>query len=99
AVAAQLARLALTNNALSQTSHLASCVNCAVVFALLWASPTRNATLVFLGASMLLAAARGYGGCETLAISNSVLRRNDQVGCIVFLPIDEREARRGHRPA
>lgn len=92
-VATQLGRLAFTKRTLSQTSHLASCLNCAAVAALLSASPTRNATLVFLGSSMLLAARRGYGGCETLAISNWLLRRDDQVGCLLFSPIDQLEAR------
>jgi hypothetical protein len=49
---------------------------------------TSDATLIFYGASMLLAAARGYGGCEVLAVSNWVLRRDDQVGCLVFSPLD-----------
>lgn len=83
-VAAQVARLHFSPHTLSQTSHLANCVNCAAVFGLLAASPTRHVTLVFLGSSMLLAAARGYGGCETLAISNWLLRRNDQVGCLLI---------------
>jgi hypothetical protein len=29
---------------------------------------------------MLLAAARGYAGCEVLAVSNWLLHRDDQVG-------------------
>ena len=36
-----------------------------------------DAVLIFYGASMLLAALRGYGGCEVLAISNWLLRRDD----------------------
>jgi hypothetical protein len=54
---------------------------------------TSNAALVFYGASLLLAAARGYGGCEVLAISNWLLRRDDQVGCLVLSPIDDYERR------
>lgn len=49
---------------------------------------TRDAAALFFGASLLLAAARGYAGCEVLAISNWLLRRDDQVGCVVFTPID-----------
>jgi hypothetical protein len=94
---AQVAWLAFTECALSQTSHLASCLNCAAVAGLLTISQTRDAALVFLGSSMLLAATRGYGGCETLAISNWLLRRDDQVGCLVFLPVDQLEARRARR--
>ncbi|HTX09770.1 MAG TPA: hypothetical protein VME22_14210 [Solirubrobacteraceae bacterium] len=92
-VAAHLARLGFSTHTLGQTSHFATCVNCAAIAGLLTVSPTRNATLVFLGSSMLLAAARGYGGCETLAISNWLLRRDDQVGCLVFAPLDRLEAR------
>jgi hypothetical protein len=98
-IVAQLARLSFTRRQLNQTDHLATCLNCAVVIALLLASATRNATLVFLGASMLLAAVRGYGGCESLAISNWVLHRDDQVGCMLFSPVDQLEARRAGRSA
>ncbi len=54
---------------------------------------TSDAALVSYGASMLLAAVRGYGGCEVLAISNWILRRDDQVGCLVLSPIDDFERR------
>jgi hypothetical protein len=37
---------------------------------------------------MLLAALRGCASCEGLAISNWLLRRDDQVGCVVFAPTD-----------
>lgn len=66
----------------------------ALVLTPLYASPlslTSNAALIFYGASMLLAAARGYGGCEVLAISNWILRRDDQIGCLVLSPIDDYE--------
>jgi hypothetical protein len=52
---------------------------------------TSDAALVFYGASMLLAAMRGYGGCEVLAVSNWLLHRDDQVGCMVLSPIDHLE--------
>jgi hypothetical protein len=51
------------------------------------------AALVFYGASMLLAALRGYNGCEVTAISNWILRRDDQVGCLVLSPVDDLERR------
>ena len=47
-----------------------------------------DAVLVFYGLSMLLAALRGYAGCEALAISNWLLKRDDQLGCLVFGPVD-----------
>ena len=55
---------------------------------------TGDAAVIFLGTSMLIAAARGYAGCEVLAISNWLLRRDDQVGCLVFAPVDLAESRR-----
>ena len=42
---------------------------------------------------MLVAAAYGYAGCEVLAVSNWLLRRDDQIGCAVFWPVDTMEAR------
>lgn len=61
----------------------------------------RSATLwVFLGVSMLLAAVRGDAGCEVLAIPNLVTRRQDQIGCLIYSPIDALEDRqRAHRQA
>lgn len=92
-VATQLGRAAFTKHQLGRTDHLASCLNCAVIVGLLSAAPTRDAALVFLGGSLLLAALRGYGGCESLAISNWLLRRDDQVGCLLFSPLDRAEKR------
>jgi hypothetical protein len=57
-------------------------------------SVTSDATLIFYGASMVLAAVRGYGGCEVLAVTNWLLRRDDQVGCTLFLPVDVAKRRR-----
>lgn len=50
--------------------------------------------LIFVGASMLLAAVRGYAGCELLAVSNWLLGREDQLGCVFFVCIDQAEAAR-----
>jgi hypothetical protein len=47
---------------------------------------------------MLLAAARGYAGCEVLAISNWLLRRDDQLGCMVFAPVDLAESQLRRQP-
>lgn len=49
---------------------------------------------LWIGASLALAAARGYGGCEILAFPNVLTGRRDQVGCIALTPIDRAEARR-----
>jgi hypothetical protein len=80
---------------LRATGPVAHAVNFAVVLALYltsWYAPalsvTSDAALLFYGSSMLLAAARGYAGCEVLAVSNWLLRRDDQIGCVVFAPVD-----------
>jgi len=51
-------------------------------------SVTSGAAMIFYGASMLLAASRGYAGCEVLAVSKWVLHRDDQIGCLLFAPVD-----------
>lgn len=84
------------------TGPVGFAVNIAVFLALFltpWYAPafavTNNAAMLFYGASMLIAAARGYAGCEVLALSNWLLRRDDQIGCMVFGPVDHFE---NHRP-
>ena len=52
---------------------------------------TSDATLIFVGGSLLLAALRGSSGCEFLALSNWLLRRHDQIACAIFTPIDSLE--------
>jgi len=94
AVVAQLARLGVARTTLHATDALAACLNLAVAAILLVTPWTSHPTFVFLGASMLLAAWRGYAGCETLAISNWLLHRDDQVGCMLFTPLDRAEAHR-----
>jgi hypothetical protein len=48
---------------------------------------------VWLGASLLLGAAAGYGGCEVLAFPNAFTGRRDRIGCLLFTPVDAAEAR------
>ena len=73
------------------------CIATGVLFALFAVPFTEDATALFLGSTLLLAAARGYAGCEVTAISNWLLRRNDQVGCMVFSPLDAAEAQISRR--
>ncbi len=82
------------------TGPIGFTVNAATFLALYltrWYAPglsvTSDAALLFYGVSMLLAALRGYAGCEVFAISNWLLHRDDQVGCIFFSPIDHLEHR------
>jgi hypothetical protein len=52
---------------------------------------------IWIGTSLILAAARGYGGCEILAFPNALTGRRDQLGCLVYSPIDRTELRRRAR--
>jgi hypothetical protein len=57
-----------------------------------------DAAMIFYGSTMLVAAGRGYAGCEVLAISNWMLGRDDQIGCLLFAPIDRAQGRLGVEP-
>ena len=75
------------------TGPIESAINVVVFLYFLFFAPRplswlADAVLLFYGVSMLLAAIRGYAGCEALAISNWLLKRDDQVGCLFFSPID-----------
>jgi hypothetical protein len=87
-----------TQRPLRATGPLGHLAN-AAVFVPLFAHPaTVGSALLFYGGSMLIAAARRSGGCELTAISNLALDRDDQVGCVLFAPVDLAEARL-RRPA
>ena len=88
----QRLRLLRTATPLRATGLFGYLVNFGIGLALFTTPFTDGATAFFYGASMLLAAMRGYRGCEILAVSNWLLRRDDQVGCVVFSPVDALEA-------
>jgi hypothetical protein len=67
------------------------CLTCAVGAAAFIFEPV--AALLFYGTSLLVAAVRGDGGCEVFAVSNWLRRRDDQIACPVFAPIDAAERR------
>jgi hypothetical protein len=75
--------------------YVATCAAFGAMFATSWYAPSlsvlSDAALIFFGTTMLVAAVRGDAGCEVLAISNWVLRRDDQVGCLLFGCIDSVE--------
>jgi len=73
---------------LSATGPVGHALNLAVLIPLFTLPATAGAAFLFYGASMLVAAARRSGGCEVTAISNTLLRRDDQVGCPLFAPVD-----------
>jgi hypothetical protein len=90
-VAIAAARADRGRGELRATGPVAHLVNIAIFFVAVMAPLTSGASLLFYGASMLVAAATANGGCEVTAISNLLLRRNDQVGCAVFAPVDAAE--------
>lgn len=72
----------------------------AVAVALTIATPVTEVALwSFFGVSMLIAALRGYAGCEVLAIPNKITGRRDQIGCVLYTQIDAAEARSKARRA
>ncbi len=83
-----------------ETSPMSFLLSVAVPLALYltwWYAPavsvTSDATLLFVGGSLVLAALRADAGCELLALSNWQLRRNDQLACAVLTPLDVLEQR------
>ena len=69
-------------------------LNCAVIVALLANPYTAGGAELFYGVTLIAAAWRAQPGCEATVISNWILRRDDQIGCPTFSPIDQAEARR-----
>jgi hypothetical protein len=66
----------------------------AIATALTFVTPVDGVAIwAWLGASMLLAAVRGDAGCEVLAFPNAIRGRRDEVGCILYTPIDALEER------
>jgi hypothetical protein len=75
------------------TGSAGTTANCLVLVGLAVNPYTAGGAALFYGATLLVAAWRGQPGCEATVLSNSILGRDDQVGCPVFSPIDEAEAR------
>jgi len=98
-LALQWLRARRTPTRLEATGPISHAANLVVFLVLYLLEPTSDAAPLFYGASMWLAAARGYAGCEVLAVSNWLLGRDDQVGCALFWPIDQLERHRTTRRA
>lgn len=82
--------------AIGPVGHL---LNALVFVPLFFIPATAGGAFIFYGASMLVAATRRSCGCEVTAISNGLLGRDDQVGCMLFAPVDIVEARSRHAPS
>jgi hypothetical protein len=74
-------------------------LNCVVIVALVANPYTGGAATLFYATTLLVAAWRGQPGCEITVLPNWILRRDDQVGCPLFAPIDALEARQRTRRA
>jgi hypothetical protein len=75
------------------TGPLGLALNAALGIALFTNQYTAGGAALFVGTTLLVAAWRAQPSCELTVLSNSILRRDDQIGCVVFTPIDEAEAR------
>ena len=64
-----------------------------VLVFLLSDAPGRLGTLLFVGVSLLLTAARADGGCEVMTLPGLLLGRRTHLVCIAFSPIDWIESR------
>ena len=75
------------------TGSAGTTANCLILIALAVNPYTAGGAALFYGATLLVAAWRGQPGCEGTVVSNLMLGRDDQIGCPLFSPIDEAEAR------
>jgi hypothetical protein len=84
-------------DAIRFTGAAGTMLNCAVIVALLANRYTAGGAELFYGITLIAAAWHAQPGCEATVISNWILRRDDQIGCPTFSPIDHAEARRANR--
>jgi hypothetical protein len=75
------------------TGSAGTTANCLVIVALAVNPYTAGGAALFYGATLLAAAWRAQPGCEATVLSNWIFGRDDQLGCPVFSPIDDAEAR------
>ena len=76
---------------LRATGPIGYALNIAVAIVAFGIPATAGAAFLFYGSAMLVAAARAQAGCEVTVGSNVLLRRDDQVGCALFAPVDHVE--------
>ncbi len=75
------------------TGSSGTTANCLVLIALAVNPYTAGGAALFYGVTLIVGAWRAQPGCEGTVLSNWILGRDDQVGCPLFSPIDEAEAR------
>jgi hypothetical protein len=81
------------------TGPAGAAANCVLIVALAVNPYTVGGAALFYGTMPFVAAWRGQPGCEATVLSNAIFRRDDQLGCPVFSPIDHAEARLAMRTA
>jgi hypothetical protein len=81
------------------TGSAGTTANCLLLVGLALNPYTAGGAALFYGATLLVAAWRGQPGCEATVVSNGILKRDDQIGCPLFSPIDEAETRLAARNA
>jgi hypothetical protein len=79
-------RVGTPRGPLRYTGPVAIALNCVVIVLLLVNPYTGGGAELFYGTSLVVAAWRRQPDCEATVLSNSLLRRDDQVGCPVFTP-------------
>jgi hypothetical protein len=75
------------------TGSAGTTANCLVIVGLVVNPYTAGGAALFYGATLLVAACQAQPGCEATVLSNALLGRDDQLGCPIFSPIDDAEAR------
>jgi hypothetical protein len=75
------------------TGSTGTMANCVLIAALAVNPYAAGGAALFYGTTLLVAAWRDQPGCEATVLPNSILGRDDQLGCPVFSPIDQAEAR------
>jgi hypothetical protein len=75
------------------TGSAGTTANCLIIVALAVNPYTAGGAALFYGVTLIVAALRAQPGCEATVLSNWILGREDQLGCPVFSPIDQAEAR------
>jgi hypothetical protein len=81
------------------TGSAGTTANCLLLVGLGVNPYTAGGAALFYGATLLVAVWRRQPGCEATVVSNAILGRDDQIGCPLFSPIDEVEARLAARKA
>jgi hypothetical protein len=81
------------------TGSAGTTANCLLLVGLGVNPYTAGGAALFYGATLLVAAWRGQPGCEASVVSNAIFKRDDQIGCPLFSPIDEAEAHLAARKA